>query len=142
MLDGQVPRLHELVGTLPVPPGLVTCTVGPNDVIRPLGFGRVPAALAALIRQLPRGAVLGDLPQGIMQKRAGLLNDVIRRDAVPAGLRVAPVRAHTGPPWQGKFAADNFHPNELGYAGWCTAFAEAIGLEPGTGNDPARAGRF
>jgi lysophospholipase L1-like esterase len=37
--------------------------------------------------------------------------------------------AHTGPPWQGKYAADDFHPNDTGYGEWCAAFAEAIGLD-------------
>ncbi len=37
-------------------------------------------------------------------------------------------RRLTGPPWHGKLAPDVFHPNDAGYAHWCEAFAEAIGL--------------
>jgi hypothetical protein len=46
-----------------------------------------------------------------------------------AGLRIADAWAHTGSPWQGKYAVDDFHPNDTGYADWCAAFAEAIGLD-------------
>ena len=51
---------------------------------------------------------------------------MIRSEAPAAGLTVADVWAHTGPPWRGKFAADNFHPGALGYADWARAFAEAL----------------
>jgi lysophospholipase L1-like esterase len=41
---------------------------------------------------------------------------------------VADVWDHTGPPWQGKYAEDFFHPNATGYADWARAFAEPLGL--------------
>jgi len=48
----------------------------------------------------------------------------------PADAHVASRRRRrTGPPWQGKYAADDFHPNDTGYGEWCAAFAEAIGLD-------------
>ena len=119
----QVPRINE-VGD----PELVTCAAGANDVIR-FGFRRVLEALAELIRGLPPGAVLATIPQGLMPGRTRELNQIIRADAPAAGLHIADAWAHTGPPWEGKYAADDFHPNDTGYGEWCAAFAEAIGLD-------------
>jgi lysophospholipase L1-like esterase len=109
-------------------PELVTCAIGANDVIR-FGFRRVAAELHALIRALPSEAVIATVPQGLLPGRTHELNEIIRSDADGAGLRVADVWAHTGPPWRGKYAADDFHPNDSGYRDWCAAFAAAIGLD-------------
>jgi lysophospholipase L1-like esterase len=119
----QVPRINE-VGE----PELVTCAAGANDVIR-FGFRGVVEALRDLIRVLPPRAVLATIPQGLLPGRTRELNQIIRADAPAAGLRVADAWAHTGPPWQGKYAADDFHPNDTGYGDWRVAFAEAIGLD-------------
>jgi len=119
----QLPRIDE-VGE----PELVTCAAGANDVIR-FGFRRVVEALVDLIRGLPPRAVLATVPQGLMPGRTRELNRIIRADAPAAGLRIADAWAHTGPPWEGKYAADDFHPNDTGYGEWCAAFAEAIGLD-------------
>ena len=120
----QVPRIND-TGE----PELVTCAVGANDVIR-VGFRRVPEALRELIRTLPAGAVLATIPQGLLPRRVHELNQVIRADAAAAGLRIADAWARTGPPWQGKYGVDDFHPNDAGYADWCAAFAGALGLDP------------
>ena len=101
---------------------------GANDVIR-FGFRRVADALRSLIRALPPRTVMATIPQGLLPRRARELNQIIRAEAPASGLRVADAWAHTGPPWQGKYAADDFHPNDTGYDGWCAAFAEAIGLD-------------
>jgi lysophospholipase L1-like esterase len=119
----QVPRINE-VGE----PELITCAAGANDVIR-LGFRRVAEALRELIRALPPNAVLATIPQGLLPGRTRELNQIIRADAPAAGLRIADAWAHTGPPWRGKYAADEFHPNDTGYGEWCGSFAEAIGLD-------------
>jgi lysophospholipase L1-like esterase len=119
----QVPRITE-VGE----PELVTCAAGANDVIR-FGFRRVVEALRELIHVLPPNAVLATIPQGLLPSRTRELNQIIRADAPAVGLRIADAWAHTGPPWQGKYAADDFHPNDTGYGEWCAAFAEAIGLD-------------
>jgi lysophospholipase L1-like esterase len=119
----QVPCINE-VGE----PELVTCAAGANDVIR-FGFRRVVEALRELIHVLPPDAVLATIPQGLLPSRTRELNQIIRADAPAAGLRIADAWAHTGPPWQGKYAADDFHPNDTGYGEWCAAFAEAIGLD-------------
>jgi lysophospholipase L1-like esterase len=109
-------------------PELVTCAVGANDVIR-FGYRRVAEGYRVLIRTLPKGAVIATVPQGLLPRRTHQLNEIIRADAPAAGLRIADAWAHTGPPWQGKYAADGFHPNDLGYADWCAAFADTIGLD-------------
>jgi lysophospholipase L1-like esterase len=119
----QVPGIHE-VGE----PDLVTCAVGANDVIR-FGFRRVTAGIRALIRALPHGAVIATVPQGLFPGRSRELNEIIRTEAPAAGLRVADTWAYTGAPWQGKYAADDFHPNDTGYRDWCAAFAAAIGID-------------
>ena len=119
----QVPRINE-AGE----PELVTCAAGANDVIR-LGFRRVAEALRDLIRALPPRAVLATIPQGLLPGRTRELNEIIRADAPAAGLRIADAWGRTGPPWQGKYAADDFHPNDTGYGEWCAAFAHAIGLD-------------
>jgi lysophospholipase L1-like esterase len=119
----QVPRINEAGD-----PELVTCAAGANDIIR-LGFRRVADAMRELIRALPPRAVLATIPQGLLPSRTRDLNQIIRAEAPAAGLRIADAWAHTGPPWQGKYAADDFHPNDTGYGEWCAAFAEAIGLD-------------
>ena len=104
----QVPRIDE-AGE----PELVTCAVGANDVIR-FGFRRVAAGLRALITALPRGAVIATLPQGLLPARTAELNDIITACAGNAGLRAADVWAHTGAPWQGKYAAAHSNHREAG----------------------------
>jgi lysophospholipase L1-like esterase len=119
----QLPRLNDAAK-----PDLVTCAAGANDIIR-FGFPRAREALRVLIRGLPPGAILATCPQGLLPRRTLELNRIIRAEAPVAGLRIADVWAHTGPPWSGKYAGDDFHPNEAGYAEWCAAFADAIGLD-------------
>jgi lysophospholipase L1-like esterase len=70
--------------------------------------------------------VVATLPQGLWSERVAALNEVVRSAAADADLVVADVFAHTGPPWRDKFAADHFHPADLGYADWAAAFAEVI----------------
>jgi lysophospholipase L1-like esterase len=84
--------------------------------------------LREIIGRLPAGSVIATLPAGLGRTRVDALNLVVRSAASEAGLRVADVFAHTGPPWDGKFAEDRFHPGLLGYADWAAAFADALGL--------------
>ena len=69
------------------------------------------------------------MPQGLFPGRSRELNEIIRTEAPAAGLRVADTWAYTGAPWLGKYAPDDFHPNDTGYRDWCAAFAAAIGLD-------------
>jgi lysophospholipase L1-like esterase len=119
----QLPRVDD-AGE----PDLVTCAVGANDLIR-FGFPRARDTLRALISGLPSGAYVATCPQGLFPQRTRELNRIICIEAPAAGLRVADIWAHTGPPWRGKYAGDDFHPSDAGYADWCTAFTDALRLD-------------
>ena len=123
VLDTQLPRLEALDRQ----PGLVTCAIGSNDVVRRTPLAQVDAELREIVARLPAGSVIATLPQGLWSERAAALNTVVRDAAASAGLVVADVFARTGPPWTGKFAADRFHPADRGYADWAAAFAEVVG---------------
>jgi lysophospholipase L1-like esterase len=124
LVAGQLPWLDRL----PEPPALVTCSIGANDVIWPWGFDRVPDLLRTVFARLPAGAVIAELPQGLVPRRVERLNAIIDAEAPAAGLRIARLYSRTSPPWAGRLAADEFHPNDSGYGAWYAAFAEAIGL--------------
>ena len=133
VLATQLPRLE----TLEEPPQLVTCAIGANDMMR-TPLPDLLASLREIMRRLPRGAVMATIPQGLRPARATAVNDVIRREAPAARLLVADVWAHTGPPWQGKLAADGFHPGLAGYAHWAKAFAEALAASQGQNENHLR----
>lgn len=118
VLHEQLPALRS-IGR---PIQLVTCTVGSNDFARGGTFSKVESAMHSLMSRLPAGAVLATLPAkgSIMAKR---LNRTIRSEAARSGLVVADVDAHL-PGWRGRSAGDRFHPNDLGYEAWFSAFAD------------------
>ena len=126
VVETQLPRLEAIEP----PPQLVTCAIGANDMI-PTPLDQVITSIREIMRRLPEGAVMATIPQGLRPPHAIAVNDVIRSEAPAAGLVVADVWAHTGPPWQGKLAADGFHPGLTGYANWAKAFAEALAAAPG-----------
>ena len=74
--------------------------------------------------RLPAGAVLATVPAkgSLMAKR---VSKIIRAEAGRSGLVVADVDAHL-PGWRGRSAGDRFHPNDLGYEAWFSAFAEVL----------------
>jgi len=121
----QLPRVEALE----VAPELVTCAIGANDMF-PTPLPDLLASVREIMRRLPKGAVIATLPQGLRPARAMVVNDVIRAEAADAGLLVADLWAHTGPPWHGKLAADGFHPGLTGYADWASAFAEVLPDDP------------
>jgi lysophospholipase L1-like esterase len=110
------------------PFGLVTCTIGSNDLMRdPAGrarpeLARVVTALAELGAPM---TVVATLPHAAVSVAGRLANNTIRAQARRDGVVVADVRGAVGS-WIGKVGADGFHPNERGYAGYATAFARAI----------------
>ncbi|MEA2843795.1 MAG: hypothetical protein QOJ69_1466 [Actinomycetota bacterium] len=118
----QLPRL-EALGT---DPDLVTCAIGSNDVVRRTPLVQVERELREIVSRLPAGSVVATLPQGLWAERVAALNAIVRSAAGEAGLVVADVFGTTGPPWKDKFAADHFHPADLGYADWAAAFAEVV----------------
>jgi len=118
----QLPRLEALEGTAE----LVSCAVGANDLVAGTPAERFDADLRTILARLPEGSVIATVPQGLRPARAAAVKDLIRSEAPAAGLAVADVWGHTGPPWRGKQAADGFHPGALGYADWARAFTEAL----------------
>ena len=124
LLATQLPRLEAL----DVAPDLVTCAIGSNDVIRRTPLPQLERDLREIIGRLPPGSVVATLPAGLGRERVVAVDAVIRSGAAAGGLRVADVGAHTGPPWEGKYAEDRFHPGALGYADWAAAFAETLEL--------------
>jgi len=121
----QLPRLDAL----DVRPELVTCAIGANDMLR-TPLDTLLASVREIMRRLPEGSLIATIPQGLRPTRATVVNEIIRVEAPAAGLVVADVWAHTGPPWHGKLAADGFHPGITGYADWAAAFAEALPENP------------
>jgi len=122
VLDRQLPALE----TLADPPELVTCAIGANDIVGHTPTAVLEAQLRRILARLPAGALVATLPQGLSPARTQAANRVIREEAPAAGLVVADVWARTGPPWQGKFASDKFHPGALGYADWAAALAAVL----------------
>ncbi len=121
----QLPRLEAL----DLPPDLVTCAIGANDMLR-TPIDALLSTLREILRRLPEGSLIATLPQGLRAARAMVVNDIIRAEAPSAGLVVADVWALTAPPWHGKLAADGFHPGIAGYADWAAAFSKALPDEP------------
>jgi lysophospholipase L1-like esterase len=74
--------------------------------------------------------LLANLPQGLVPNRAIRINELIGELVAEHGLVLVDLWSHTGPPWNGKFSADHFHPSDTGYLDWAAAFLEALGLEP------------
>ena len=141
VLDRQLPALEAL----PVPPDLVTCAIGANDIVGRTPQGQLADQLRQIIARLPKGAIIATLPQGLNRERTEAANRVVREDAPAAGLVVADVWARTGPPWRGKLAQDGFHPGAVGYADWAAAFASVLDLalpsrSPEPGQPPLRPG--
>ena len=124
VLATQLPRLEALE----VSPDLVTCAIGSNDVIRRTPLPELERDLREIIGRLPAGSVVATLPAGLSRERVTVIDAIIRTAAAERGFRVADVGAHTGPPWDGKYAEDRFHPGALGYADWAAAFAETLEL--------------
>jgi len=129
---------HQLAAlrTIEHPVQLVTCTVGSNDFARGGSFSKVESSMYSLMSRLPADAVLATLPAkgSVMAKR---LNRTIRSEAGRSGLVVADVDAHL-PGWRGRSAGDRFHPNDLGYEAWFSAFAEVTppSAQPSARPDP------
>ena len=107
-----------------VPPDLVSCAVGANDLLR--RSSGLPAALAEIAAALPAGSLLANLPRGLREARAQVWNEEVAQVAERHDLRLVDLWSATGPPWRGKYAADWFHPNDVGYRDWAGAFTEAL----------------
>jgi len=139
--DRQLPALEALGTTA----DLVTCAIGANDMVRRTRSPLLEQQLRAIMARLPERSVIATIPQGLNGARTEAANRLLRAEAPAAGLVVADVWAHTGPPWHGKLAEDGFHPGALGYTEWAAAFAEALDVarpprSPDPGQPPHRLG--
>ena len=110
-----------------MPADLVSCAAGVNDVLRPWPTG-MARALTRIAVAIPAGSVLATLPRGVRERKARRVNEVVRALAAQHGHRVADLWARTGPPYEGKFSEDRFHPNDRGYEDWAAAVADALEL--------------
>ncbi|MEE8602848.1 SGNH/GDSL hydrolase family protein [Euzebya tangerina] len=128
VLDSQLPRLYRLGQ----PVQLVICAVGGNDMYRTPSW-LVREHFSRLVRSLPAPGTLAEdqrtvmttLPQGLGRRRARIAGDIVTQQAPQRGILVADLWATTGPPWQGKYAEDYFHPNDVGYGLWADAIVPA-----------------
>ncbi|MGI9016175.1 MAG: SGNH/GDSL hydrolase family protein [Euzebya sp.] len=121
VLDHQLPRLWRV----DQPVDLVICAIGGNDMYRSTSW-HIADRFTRLVASLPGPGDLGPgsrtiittLPQGLGRRRAAIANRIISEGAPQRGIDVADLWATTGPPWQGKYAEDFFHPNDIGYRHW------------------------
>lgn len=120
ILERQLPAM-EALGT---PPDLVTVIIGSNDLFSRTLRPALPAALAELIRRVPRGTVIGTQPGG--QPGSLEFNRQVDEAAAAGHVRIAEFRDPRTRSWRGKLSRDHFHPNDLGYAGMAEIMAEAI----------------
>lgn len=130
VLEDQLPRLAAL-GFVP---DVVTLGIGGNDVVdRRISVEAFLDTMAEVLAELPPGSYVADPPGFLIPPFEA------RSDAMAVGVRplirdaghhlVALHRAtrsagHLG--WVRNVAADAFHPNDRGYAGWAAAFIEAL----------------
>lgn len=104
-------------------PDLVSCAVGANDLLR---GADLPASVVRIAASLPPGSLLANLPRGLREGQAVQWNEVVAEVAERHHHRLVDLWSATGPPWRGKYAADWFHPNDVGYRDWAAAFIAAL----------------
>ncbi len=102
---------------------LVSCAIGANDLLR--RSRDLELRLATIAGALPPGSLLANLPRGLREGDATRVNARIAALTADHGLRLVDLWSVTGPPWRGKYAADMFHPSDLGYQDWANAFIDA-----------------
>ena len=122
VLTEQVPRLAALR------PDVVTVAVGGNDITHPTE-GAFHDDVAELLRQLPAGSLVADVPyfmHGHWERDADRAARDLADQTRGAGLVPVPLHAalkQLG--WKAMathFAADWFHPNDRGHRVWADAF--------------------
>ena len=122
VLDDQLP----LADRLGLEPALITVAVGAND-LRPSRRDGLEPGLEQLTAMLPARTVIGTIPG--RPKTVAPFNELIRQWSARHALRVAETGSSITPPWRGKLASDWFHPNDVGYAMWARAFANALEVD-------------
>ena len=118
--NSQVPRLMKIG-----PADLVTLGAGANDVLWSFGLQGVLDAVDRLFAVLPRGTVIGTVPEGRIGK-GRKVNAYLRVQGADRGLKVA--EAGVLPKALNMFSADGIHPNDRGYRFIAERMAETMGI--------------
>lgn len=131
VLEDQLPRLVDLGVT----PEVLTVGIGGNDVVdRRISVARFLDTMGEVLAELPPGSFVADPPGFLVppfEARSNVMALGVRPLIREAGHhlvalhRATRAAGHLG--WIRNVAADAFHPNDRGYAGWAAAFTEAIG---------------
>jgi acyl-CoA thioesterase-1 len=140
-------RRDQLAEAESLHPDLVLLSVGANDVTHLTPIGRMRSDLREIVRKLRASnhdvkiVVTGSpdmgapprvpwLLRGLASHRTKRVNAMFEPEAAAMRLTFAPIALRTGPLFRADhtlFAADNFHPNERGYAAWIAVLDEALG---------------
>lgn len=122
LLHRQIPAMQSLGEK----PGLVTMMIGSNDLARKRYRQQAPAFYAEILKQLPKGSVVANLPgRGLVQDSIDRqLHDYAERGEVT----LVDMRRQGPRNWRGRLASDHFHPNDAGYQALAAVFARAMGL--------------
>jgi lysophospholipase L1-like esterase len=116
-------------------PDLVTLLIGSNDLIRKQYRDALPAQFDRLLRELPAGTVVANLPN---PRRAAVAANQLIANAARAGrIVVADMSGGRMTSWKGKLAQDHFHPNDAGYTGLADVFYRAISTKIAALSKPA-----
>jgi len=125
LIREQLPRLVAL-GEHFGAPSLVTIAIGANDIFRSPNLIRLRSDFDHIAEMVGPSGVMATLPQAPGSLIALVANRALRSAAATHEVRIAELSRHLQPPYRKRIAEDGFHPNELGYADWAAAFAEAI----------------
>lgn len=124
VLSQQLPVYRSLVAASQ-PSDVMTVLIGSNDLFgRREHRRRLPAAISALVEELPVGSVVATLTQPA--RAATLANASIDRAGATGAIQVVDLRTDGPSTWQGKLASDRFHPNDEGYAAIADAFEPIV----------------
>jgi lysophospholipase L1-like esterase len=123
VLQVQLPALRRLCEETGQP-AVLSLLIGSNDLFRRRHRAGLTAGFEQLLRQLPAGTVVANLPNS--NPTANALNRSIRRAVDERGLVLADMRGPGTTSWRGKLAADHFHPNDRGYSSIAVVFGDAI----------------
>jgi lysophospholipase L1-like esterase len=121
VVERQLPALWSL----DVSPGLVTSFIGANDLLYPWGVDGAREDAERLVGGLPVGTVQSKAGGGPPARpKANAINQVLR-DAEAEG-RIQRFQPWDWPSMQGAWAADRFHPNDVGYQHLTEAVWKAV----------------
>lgn len=132
LLADQLPAFETLLADLAASgeePALVTLVIGANDAgdTTPEAFRN---DLEVVLDAMPAGTLVGDVPDfngGDRQQPAAGLAEVIREEVTERDdLVLVPVEAGTGGQSLDEYAADFFHPSDLGYERYIDVFRASI----------------